>query len=77
MNKHIAGLIKETDDSELRKLLLALVEALTGESDISKRRLLAAYTPNRLGFPARQNSRSLISSFIHLYVFLMLCKLLI
>ena len=37
MNKHIANLIKETDDSELRKLLLALIEALTGESDISKR----------------------------------------
>lgn len=36
MNKHITK-IKETDDSELRKLLLALLEALTGESDLSKR----------------------------------------
>jgi len=37
VNKHITKLIKETDDSELRKLFLSLVEALTGETDISKR----------------------------------------
>lgn len=37
MNKHIANWIKETDNSELHKLLVALLEALTGESDISKR----------------------------------------
>jgi len=37
MNKTITNLIQETKDSELRQLLLALIAALTGENDISKR----------------------------------------
>jgi len=37
MNKTITELIQETNDSELRQLLLALVAALTGENNISRR----------------------------------------
>jgi len=37
MSKTITNLIQETNDSELRQLLLSLIAALTGENDISKR----------------------------------------